>query len=66
MSDWLTSEQVEHVQWAVQWNQAVSAFVDGLSHATLPAVLEYGCLRATFGLWQDPAFADCHHHIAVG
>ena len=49
MNDWLTAEQVEHIQWAVQRNRPVSGFVNGLRHATLPALLEYGCLRASIG-----------------
>ena len=49
MDGWLTSEHVEHVQWAVQRNRPIGSFVNALRHATLPAILEYGCLRATFG-----------------
>lgn len=49
MSDWLTAEQVEHIQWAVQRNRPVGGFVSGLRHATLPGLLEYGCLRAQLG-----------------
>ena len=49
MSDWLTAEQVEHIQWAVQRNRPVGGFVGGLRHATLPGLLEYGCLRAQLG-----------------
>jgi anti-sigma regulatory factor (Ser/Thr protein kinase) len=49
MNDWLTTEQVEHIQWAVQRSRPVGSFVNGLRHATLPALLEYGCLRAHLG-----------------
>lgn len=49
MNDWLTAEQVEHIQWAVQRDRSVKEFVKELRHATLPALLEYGCLRARFG-----------------
>ena len=49
MTEWLTAEQVEHIQWAVQRNRPVGSFVNGLRHATLPALLEYGCLRAHVG-----------------
>lgn len=49
MNGWLTAEQVEHIHWAVQRNRPVGGFVGGLRHATLPALLEYGCLRSTFG-----------------
>lgn len=48
MDGWLTSEKVEHIQWAVQRGRPVRDFVNDLRHATLPALLEYGCLRATF------------------
>ena len=54
MNGWLTAEQVEHVQWAVQANRPVSSFVNDLRHATLPALLEYGCLRASMGLTAIP------------
>jgi len=54
MDGWLTSEQVEHIQWAVQRNRPVGGFVSGLRHATLPALLEYGCLRATVGTEAIP------------
>ncbi len=49
MNNWLTAEQVEHIQWAVQRNRSVSDFVNGLRHTTLPALLEYGCLREVSG-----------------
>ena len=49
MDGWLTSEQVEHIQWAVHRSRPVGNFVNGLRYATLPALLEYGCLRATVG-----------------
>lgn len=49
MNDWLTAEQVEHIQWAVQRSRPIDGFVNGLRHATLPALLEYGCLRANYG-----------------
>lgn len=49
MPEWLTAEQVEHIQWAVLRNRPVGSFVSGLRHATLPGLLEYGCLRAQFG-----------------
>jgi len=49
MDGWLTSEQVEHIQWAVHRSRPVGNFVNGLLYATLPALLEYGCLRATLG-----------------
>lgn len=49
MHDWLTVEQVEHIQWAIQRNRPVRSFVNGLRYATLPALLEYGCLRAQLG-----------------
>ncbi len=49
MHDWFTAEQVEHIQRAVQRNRPVGSFVNGLRHATLPALLEYGCLRAHLG-----------------
>lgn len=54
MNDWLTAEQVEHIQWAVQRNRPVGSFVKGLRHATLPALLEYGCLRAHVGVDSIP------------
>jgi anti-sigma regulatory factor (Ser/Thr protein kinase) len=49
MNDWLTTEQVEHIQWAVLRNRPVGSFVNGFRYATLPALLEYGCLRAHVG-----------------
>jgi len=49
MNGWLTAEQVEHIQWAVQRNRPVGEFVKDLRHATLPALMEYGCLRASMG-----------------
>ena len=55
MNGWLTAEQVEHIQWAVQRNRPVNGFVNELRHATLPALLEYGCLRASLGQEAIPA-----------
>lgn len=49
MDGWLTSEQVEHIQWAVHRSRPIVNFVNGLRYATLPALLEYACLRATLG-----------------
>jgi anti-sigma regulatory factor (Ser/Thr protein kinase) len=49
MNDWLTAEQVEHIQWAVLRNRPVGSFVGGLRHASVPGLLEYGCLRAQLG-----------------
>lgn len=49
MDGWLTAEQVEHIQWAVQRNRPVGGFVNSLRQATLPGLLEYGCLRAQYG-----------------
>ena len=54
MDGWLTSKQVEHIQWAVQRNRPVGSFINGLRHATLPALLEYGCLRASVGAETIP------------
>jgi hypothetical protein len=54
MNDWLTAEQVEHIQWAVQRNRPFNDFVDGLRHATLPALLEFECLRASLGTHSIP------------
>src|SRR5262245_4639718 len=54
MNGWLTAEQVEHIQWAVLRNRPVSGFVNELRHATLPALLEYGCLRASLGTAIPP------------
>lgn len=55
MDGWLTAERVEHIQWAVQRNRPVNSFVSDLQHSTLPALLEYGCLRATLGPASIPA-----------
>jgi hypothetical protein len=49
MDGWLTAEQVEHIQWAALRNRPVGDFVQRLRSATLPGILEYGCLRATLG-----------------
>ena len=49
MNEWLTADQVEHIQWAVLRNRPVGGFVGGLRHATLPGLLEYSCLRAQLG-----------------
>lgn len=41
----LTVDDVERVQRAVQRGRPVATFVEGLRSATLPALLEYGCLQ---------------------
>lgn len=42
---WLTCELVEELQQAAGEGQAVDCFVDPLENTTLPALLEYGCVR---------------------
>ncbi len=44
---WLTCEFVEELEQAARAGRPVTAFVEGLKDATLPALLEYGCAR-----WQ--------------
>jgi hypothetical protein len=66
MSEWLTAEQVEHIQWAVQRNRPVVSFVNGLRHATLPALLEYGCLRAHLGHEAIPPLPSAILSTALG
>jgi anti-sigma regulatory factor (Ser/Thr protein kinase) len=46
---WLTSDFVEELQQAAGAGRAVDSFVAPLEHATLPALLEYGCAK-----WQCP------------
>src|SRR5690349_6975851 len=41
----LTVGDVEHIQLALSKGKPVDSFVRDLKSATLPAVLEYGCLR---------------------
>jgi anti-sigma regulatory factor (Ser/Thr protein kinase) len=66
MNGWLTAEQVEHIQWAVLRNRPVSGFVSDLRHATLPALLEYGCLRANLGLTAIPPLPAAIAESALG
>ena len=44
----LTVGDVEHIQLALEHGKPVDSFVQGLGGATLPAALEYGCLRWAF------------------
>jgi hypothetical protein len=44
----LTVSDVEHIQLALDNGRLVDAFIRGLQRATLPAVVEYGCLRWSF------------------
>lgn len=44
-SSWLTVRLVEEIQEAVQAGHSVSSVVTSLQQTTLPALLEYGCLR---------------------
>lgn len=44
----LTVDDIEHIQLALNHGRPVAAFVRGLRRATLPAALEYGCLRWAF------------------
>jgi anti-sigma regulatory factor (Ser/Thr protein kinase) len=48
-NQWLTVSSVEDIQHAARRGVAVSSAIRKLSGATLPAILEYGCLR-----WQMP------------
>jgi hypothetical protein len=45
----LTVGDIEHIQLAAQEQKPVHPFIRGLRKATLPAVMEYGCLR-----WSQP------------
>lgn len=45
---WLTCEIVEELQQAAGAGQPVDSFVGSLEHATLPALLEYGCVRRQY------------------
>jgi hypothetical protein len=42
---WLTVATVEDIQHAVEIGRNVSTAIGALRHATLPALLEYGCLK---------------------
>lgn len=44
----LTVDDVEHIQLALNHGRPVDAFIRGMRRATLPAALEYGCLRWAF------------------
>lgn len=46
---WLTVSSVEDIQHATRRGRDVSSAIQNLSGATLPAILEYGCLR-----WEMP------------
>ena len=46
----LTVSDVEHIQLAVENGRPVHSYILGVREATLPAVLEYGCLR-----WAQPS-----------
>jgi hypothetical protein len=46
-TDVLTVSDIEQIQLAAQNRKPVRPFIQGLKRATLPAVIEYGCLRWT-------------------
>ena len=45
MPAWLTCELAEELQQATSTGQKIESFVKSLQHATLPALLEYGCAK---------------------
>lgn len=49
MSGWLTCDVVEELQQAAEIGRPTTSFVNSLSAATLPGLLEYGCAR-----WYQP------------
>jgi hypothetical protein len=46
----LTVRDIEQIQLAAQYDRPVLSFIHGLRSATLPAIIEYGCLR-----WSNPS-----------
>jgi len=48
--DVLTVSDIEQIQLAAQNERPVRSFIQGLRKATLPAIIEYGCLR-----WSHPS-----------
>lgn len=60
-TDVLTVGDIEHIHLAAQDGKPVRPFIHGLKRATLPAVIEYGCLR-----WSHPELAlpELPHSVA--
>jgi hypothetical protein len=50
MNDWLTCDLVEELQQAAEVGRPTTSFVNSLSAATLPGLVEYGCAR-----WHQPS-----------
>lgn len=51
-NDVLTANDIDQIQLAARVGRPVRPFIDGLKRATLPAILEYGCLR-----WSHPSLS---------
>ena len=42
---WLTTETIEELQYLLPDRARIAKIVNGLTSATLPGIMEYGCLR---------------------
>src|SRR6185295_19579803 len=62
----LTVQLVEQIQEAVEIGRPVATAVSKLQGATLPGILEYGCLRWTKGPQSIPALPDAISSSALG
>ncbi len=64
--NWLTVEVVEELHRAIQKGRPVASFVSGLRNSTLPALLEYGCLRWSVGGENVPQLPDSISQSELG
>lgn len=63
---WLTVDDVERVHRAVQRGRPVGPFMESLHCATLPALLEYGCLRHADASGLIPPLPTAVRESALG
>lgn len=64
--NWLTTELVEDIQHAVQQGQSVKSTIEQLQAVTLPAIMEYECLRWVKGEQRIPSLPNKVANSEIG